>query len=476
MLARASFRQLLAVAFLLIPALLAAVSLRGLYTLERLVLESRQGADHAARDSASVQRVGERSVTMERAARQYLVLGDRTLREGFDQGAREADEGIAQLERSEVPPPQIKAWRDQLEAIRTQLDGPAETSGLRDAAVSAAFRDLDQTSAEIAETVRRANESRSQGLLSRLEEARNDLSQQVLVAIGLAALLAVGFALWLARPLKGLKRAIVALGENRMDDAIDIPGPADMRELGRRLDWLRLRLSELDADKARFLRHVSHELKTPLAALREGVALLEEGVTGELTPPQREVARILRQNTAALQSQIEDLLRFNAAAFEARRLVRRKTDLTALVHQLVAEQRLQWQARRLQVVVSDGPVWAEVDPDKLGVAIGNLLSNAIRFSPLETTIRFDLSQTATHAHIDIGDAGPGVAPADRERVFEPFYRGELQPEGAIRGSGIGLSIVQEYIAAHGGLIELLPPVPGVPGAHFRIELPHARRD
>ncbi|MCV4754072.1 ATP-binding protein, partial [Escherichia coli] len=68
------------------------------------------------------------------------------------------------------------------------------------------------------------------------------------------------------------------------------------------------------------------------------------------------------------------------------------------------------------------------------------------------------------------DEGPGVAPADRERVFEPFYRGERQPEGAARGTGVGLSIVQEYVAAHGGRVRLLPEGPG---AHFRIELPHA---
>jgi two-component system sensor histidine kinase GlrK len=72
--------------------------------------------------------------------------------------------------------------------------------------------------------------------------------------------------------------------------------------------------------------------------------------------------------------------------------------------------------------------------------------------------------------IQISDAGSGVAEADRQRIFEPFYRGERQPAGAVRGSGIGLSIVHEYIAAHGGRIELLPEQPG---AHFRIEIPYA---
>jgi two-component system sensor histidine kinase GlrK len=71
--------------------------------------------------------------------------------------------------------------------------------------------------------------------------------------------------------------------------------------------------------------------------------------------------------------------------------------------------------------------------------------------------------------IDLQDQGPGVAPADRERIFEPFFRGEVQPVGAVRGTGIGLSIVREYVQAHGGSVDLLP---AGPGAHFRIELPH----
>lgn len=276
-------------------------------------------------------------------------------------------------------------------------------------------------------------------------------------------------------------------------------GPADVRQLGRRLEWLRLRLAELDADKARFLRHVSHELKTPLAAMREGVALMEDGVTGPLNEPQREVARILRQNTAVLQGQIEDLLRFNTAAFDARRLVRRPVSLTALIADQVEMQKLQWQARRLTVEVTGEPLQVEVDADKLGTALGNLLSNAIRFSPVGGRIVFAVSQWPGRARIDITDSGPGVAPADRARVFEPFFRGERQPSDASRGSGIGLSIVQELVRAHDGQIDLLMPeaavigagpsqdderplegqAPEAPwgrsnssGAHFRIELPH----
>lgn len=469
---RISFRHLLAVGFLLIPGVLAAVSINGLYTLERLMDESRQGAEQSVADSLNAQRLSERTVSMERAARQYLVLRDQALLQRFNTAAREASEGLDVLGSTREVAPLIQAWRTQLQGISEQL-GRAAPAAASAQELADAFRDLNGTNARIAEKVQQAGEARNHALLAQLESARYRLGQQVMVAIALGALLASALAIWLARPIKRMEAAISGLGENRLDAVIEIPGPADMRLLGQRLDWLRLRLSELDEDKARFLRHVSHELKTPLAALREGIALLEEGVAGNLSDGQREVTRILRQNAVALQDQIEALLSFNAAAFEARRLSRRTTDLCALVEKLKEEQRLQWQARRLTIAVSPGPVPALVDPEKLGIALGNLLSNAIRFSPMDGIIRFELSHSAARVRIDIHDAGPGVASTDRERIFEPFYRGERQPEGAVRGTGIGLSIVQEYIAAHGGTIVLLDDAPG---AHFRIELTHASED
>jgi len=116
------------------------------------------------------------------------------------------------------------------------------------------------------------------------------------------------------------------------------------------------------------------------------------------------------------------------------------------------------------------PIAVVVDPVKLGTALANLLSNAIRFSTRGGTIAIAVSSTADTARIDIEDAGPGIAAGDRDRIFEPFFRGERQPQHSVKGSGIGLSIVQEYIAAHGGRIMLLPEGPG---ARFRIELPRS---
>ncbi len=467
---RFSFQQLLLVAFLLIGALLGVAAVRALFSLETLMAQSRESAAQAIALSTAAQSLSERSLTMERAARQSLVLRDRQLRQRFDEAAGNARDILRRLEDNELPPDFATNWRDRLDAITVLLDGPPETALDREREVAQAFREIDGHSASIAQKVQSIITGRNEALQARFETSRQELTQQVVGSIGIAAILALGFGIWLARPFKRLEKAIQGLGENRLDVPIDIRGPSDVRRVSQQLEWLRLRLTELDADKARFLRHISHELKTPLASLHEGVAVLGDGVAGALNPSQAEVVNILQHNTQLLQHQIEALLRFNAAAFEARQLKRERADLLALLEDQVDTQRLQWQAQSLNVRVEGVPTFMPLDREKIASAVGNLLSNAIRFSPPGGHIRLVLLDLPGRACIDIVDQGPGVAEADRDRIFEPFYRGERQPSGAVRGTGIGLSIVHEYILAHGGRITLLPQRQG---AHFRIELPHA---
>lgn len=467
---RFSFAQLLLVAFVLIGVLLGAAALRALFSLEKLMAQSRQSAVQAVALSTAAQSLNERSLTMERAARQSLVLRDSQLRQRFTEAAGHAGDILQRLEENQLPRAYANQWRRHLKEITELLDGPAETALDREREVVVAFRALDSQNAAIAQQVQTLIGSRNDALQDRFESSRQQLTTQVMGSIGLAALMAAGFGLWLVRPLKRLEKAIQALGENRLDLPVDIQGPSDVRRVSQQLEWLRLRLTELDADKARFLRHISHELKTPLASLHEGVAVLGDGVAGPLNPSQAEVVGILRHNTQLLQRQIEGLLRFNAAAFQARQLKRERTDLLQLLEEQIEGQRLQWQSHGLNVRVEGRPLPLPVDRELMASALGNLLINAIRFSPPGGTIRLVLSEAPGRACIDILDEGPGVAAADRERIFEPFYRGERQPEGAARGTGIGLSIVHEYIVAHGGRIQLLPDQPG---AHFRIELPHA---
>ncbi|HYF18830.1 MAG TPA: ATP-binding protein [Ramlibacter sp.] len=465
-----SFRQLLLVAFILVGGLLAGTALRSVVVLDRLMAQNTSAAAASTELTASAQTLVERTVDMERAARQSLILGDAVLQRRFQEEADRARAALQRMVREGLSPHHERRWSTQLQSIAAVLSGPAETALDRERLAAARFREFDTINTGITREVQQLIRDRNTNLRERLDATRERLTRQVLVTVLIAAVLIGALGIWLARPFKRLEAAITGLGQNRLDEPIDIQGPADVRRLSQQLDWLRLRLTELDADKARFLRHVSHELKTPLAAVREGVALLEEGVAGELSTRQREVARILHHNAAVLQERIEALLRFNAAAFEARQLRRQPTELLALLHDQVEAQRLQWQAQGVQVTVEGDPVSLPVDPQKLGTVVANLLSNAIRYAPAGSAITLALRRADGTVAIDVRDQGPGVAPEDRERIFEPFFRGRRQPPDAPAGTGIGLSIVQEYVAAHGGRVRLLPTDGG---AQFRIEVPHA---
>ena len=467
---RLSFQQLLLLAFLLIAGLLGVSSLRALHTLELLMGQSRLGAAEATRLSTAAQTLNQRGQALERAARQSLVLRDAPLRRSFNEMAVEAQAILEQLHQGGLPEDQARQWRAHLDAVKALLEAPPERALENEQRVAEEFVTLEALHTTILQSVQDINAQRNRALQDRVEASRRNVTHQVVGVIVLALVLALTLGIWLARPFKRLEGAIRRLGENQLDAPVAISGPDDVRRVGQQLEWLRLRLLELDSDKARFLRHVSHELKTPLAALREGVALLQDGVTGELNAGQREVIQILHHNTLVLQREIEALLRFNAAAFEARQLQRRDTDLLALLEAQVEAQRLQWQARGLRVLVEGPAIWLQVDGDKIASAVSNLLSNAIRFSPKGGTVRMTLSRQADCVRLDVSDQGPGVAKADRDRVFEPFFRGIRQPDDAVRGTGIGLSIVQEYIAAHGGTVRLVED-----GVHsfFRMELPHA---
>jgi len=468
LLSKLPFQYWLLTAFLLIGILLGGAALWSLFTVDRLMVQSQQRAHQSIEMHAAAQALAARSLDMERSARQSLVLADPALLQQFKETAAEADAVLSRLQALGLPEAWANAWRQHRQAVDAELADGHTPAFLREPLVAEKFKEMRLINAGIGQQVQETVAERTRALELEFENSRNQLTRLILTALVLSMLMGLTAGLWLAQAFRELEQSIVALGENRLDEPIQISGPEDVRRLGQQLTWLRDRLTELDADKARFLRHISHELKTPLAAVHEGVAVLQDRVAGPLTPDQVDVVTILAHNTHALQNQIETLLRFNAAAFEARQLKRSRCDLRALIQEVVDSQRLQWQAQALRIKVEGDTAWIHLDREKMASALGNLLSNAIRFSPHGGMLSIRLSSDAHDVVIDVQDQGPGVAVADRDRIFEPFYRGTQQPEHDIRGTGIGLSIVQEYVAAHGGSVQLMP---SEKGAHLRVRLP-----
>ena len=303
-------------------------------------------------------------------------------------------------------------------------------------------------------------------------KARNQVVWQLLAMIPSALLMIAGFTYLLARPIRDLDEAIHRLGEGKLAKRIRVSGPRDIEMLGEQLDWLRQRLISLEDQKTRFFQHVSHELKTPLTALREGSDLLGDEVVGKLNDEQREVAGILKHNSLTLEKLIQDLLTYSQAQ-SSDRLGRKiamdvkPLQLRDLIDQVINAQRLAIVAKSITVKRECEKTSFQGDGEKLRVVIDNLLSNAIKYSPMGGTIVLRLGKDKDHAVIEVIDNGPGIAAEDRERIFDPFYRGKNAATSKVKGTGLGLAIVRDYVELHHGSVKAIAAA----GAHFRVMLP-----
>mgnify|MGYP001214749089 CR=1 FL=1 len=272
--------------------------------------------------------------------------------------------------------------------------------------------------------------------------------------IPLAVALGVLFTALIARSVRQLGGAIHQLGEGDLERRIKVGGPLDLRDLGDRLDWLRTRLADLEREKSTFLRHVSHELKTPLANIREGAELLTDGSAGPLGERQREVMTVVRENSLALQKSIENLLHFSA--WQKTRASPEKTvfGLRELVASVLSRHRLAIANGKLRIRTELPDLRINSDLEKFHVIFDNLVSNAVKFSPPGGTVMIRAGLDNSHVELLVADEGPGIPESERERVFDAFYQGSAVHHGHVRGTGIGLSVVRESVRILGGSIEI----------------------
>jgi two-component system sensor histidine kinase GlrK len=287
----------------------------------------------------------------------------------------------------------------------------------------------------------------------------------------LTAVLVALFTYVLMRPIRQIDSAISQLGKGTFSKPIAVRGPSDLEDLGRQLEWLRMRLLELAQERNRFLRHMSHELKTPLANIREGTELLMDGAVGELDSAQREVTAILRDNGIKLQQLIENLLSFSAWQARHSGLEISEFQLRGLVKSVLETHQLTLLAQRVHLDLKVQDIKLRADRAKLKLILDNLMSNALKYTPRGGTIHIHATQERDILVLDVGDTGPGISKEERGAIFEAFYSGRAPTAGHLKGTGIGLSVVNEFVQAHGGSIEILDGI--FPGAHFRIRLPLA---
>jgi len=408
--------------------------------------------------------------SLERTARLHEVLKDPKLLEVY----RTQNDRLSKT-REQLHSLATGQARSTLEELGTVQES-IRASVMSNPAGSAATADLSPRFVQLSELVERvAEQSNAQvdeevaALQERTLQARQRLLWQAALLLPLAIVAVFVLTVGVGRPLRQLDRAISELGQGTFTNPIEVSGPHDLERLGGQLEWLRQRLLDLAHERNRFLRHMSHELKTPLANIREGTELLMDGAVGELDSNQREVAAILRENGIKLQRMIENLLSFSAWQTSSVGLEATEFRLRPLVKQVLENQQLTLLSQRVRLDVRVDDVTMVADRGKIRLILENLVSNAVKYSPKGGTIHLQGRAAGPQLVLDVADSGPGIPLEDRGHVFEAFYTGRAARGTAVKGTGIGLSVVLEFVAAHGGTVQIVDGQ--FPGAHFRITMP-----
>jgi two-component system sensor histidine kinase GlrK len=476
-----SFLGLLLAGFTLVILPLVGALAYSAWNTERLAGKSRTAVFNASQAARASRSLIDRIAAIERVAQQMALLNDAELANDYARVHRSfkqlADE-IAQLPLDEAQSMALNTTiehEQQLYELLTE-GGNARLRPKIDAqAVNGRIDALIDSARDVLAINNRVVDREVERLRVSAEHVQRNIILLLIFSTAVALAIALALTRYIARPIIEIDSAIRQLGGADFSQPIAVRGPEDLRYLGRRLDWLRRRLDEFETQKNRFLRHVSHELKTPLTALREGAELLNDQVAGPLAPAQRQVVGIMRDNSVKLQRLIEELLDYQRALHAAASLEVKPVMLAHLVQEAVQAHELAAQAKDLRLVVEAQAAMVEADPEKLRSIIDNLVSNAVKFTPsggvITVSAHVGEGKAAGEAIIEVQDTGPGVPVEERESIFNLFFRGRTKADGSqvrVKGSGLGLAIARELVEAHGGQIAV---VAGGTGGHFRVTLP-----
>ncbi len=466
-----SFLQLVLLGFSLVTLPLIVAIVHATIYVGRLADQSQQAVHRAVQVTQSSRMLIEHLIAMERHVRQYRVLGDEALLQAY-RAAHERFQGttvrMAEFPLAEYQQRQLRILsKKERQVFATIHNYPRDSVQSETATVE--FMALTELAEAILSQSNQLIDRELDGLQTAAQKAQRILVWQALALIPGTVVFATIFVLLISRPIKQIRHAILRLGEGDFASLIAISGPRDLEYLGQSLDWLRVRLVELEGEKRKVLGRVSHELKTPLAAICEGVDLLAEEVVGMLNEQQHEIVNILQQKSKQFQNLIEDLLNFSMIQARDASLVLKPVELDRLIDEVAMDHKPVIIAKEVQLEIKSSKVLVLGDQEKLRIIVDNLLSNAVKYAPDGGRIGISLQCQNDCAVLDVVDSGPGIDPSETESVFEAFYQGSITPQNYIKGSGLGLSIAREYLVAHHGSIAIMHE--NSSGAHFRVTLP-----
>jgi signal transduction histidine kinase len=350
----------------------------------------------------------------------------------------------------------------------------AAADSVVDLAMRAALADIER---EI-QNSELAVEERTTERVQEFAERTADAAYMAAAALAIVLLLALVIAVWLTRsisaPLKELDAGMRAVSEGQFERRLRISRQR-RDEFGRLADSyqsMATQLQELDRLRAEFLSVASHELKTPLNVMLGYLQLLQEDVYGDLNQRQREILATLTAQTQLLSRlvrQLLDISRFDAGGgkLDVRPVVLDEflQDLERAFRVLALQRQVEFDVRREQAI----PYEVYWDPERVNEVLGNLLSNAFKFTSRGGRVALYVARDGEHVSMRVSDSGAGIPPDQLHRIFEKFFQADTETPTGLRGAGLGLAIAKSIVTAHGGTIDVHSRVGA--GTTFTIRLP-----
>ena len=307
------------------------------------------------------------------------------------------------------------------------------------------------------------------GAASQISRLRSLVLAGLLLELLLGIIIGMIMARRLGKPIIRTASAVVDIADGHQIDPVSIEGPKEIRDLGRAVNILSERLRLLEETRRRSLANIIHELARPLGAIRSAVYVLRHGADDD--PQLRdELLGGIEESIENMQPLLDDLSLLHGQVQGTIQLNFRPVAISdwlpplLLPWRAVAQEKdLQWQTN-----IPTGLPTVNIDPDRLAQVVGNLVSNAVKYTPQEGSVSVTATATAVDLLIQVADTGPGIKPEEQERVFEPFYRSQEQRRFPM-GLGLGLTIARDLVEAHDGRLQL-ESIPGS-GSRFTIHLP-----
>ncbi len=295
-------------------------------------------------------------------------------------------------------------------------------------------------------------------------------TRTALLALGLAFLLAYAITRWVTAPLQEITASAQALADGEMR-SVPITGPSEVQSLGRAFNAMSQQVQASRQSQQDFVANVSHDLKTPLTAVRGFAQALLDG-TADTPETRHQAAQVIYDEAGRMYRMVMDLLelaRFDAgtaklqiAPFDMAHLLRR---LLEHFSPLAEEKDI-----HLEFVQKGETPFIFGDEDRLARVFTNLIENAVRHTPGEGTVTVVLGNEGRTVRVRVEDTGPGIPAEALPHIFERFYQVDTSRSGRQeRGSGLGLSIAYEIVQAHGGKMSAANRPEG--GAVFTVRLP-----